>query len=256
MNSGFDMKPIATIQFKPGSMTLGDLGKHLKPKEDGGFTLSFPSDVVESSSNDEPTGIYSKADPAAAGQPAESSASARPQVLAQIDEMKNLPIAGIKHTTRGLPRTEYHQPESPKPFSAGRFQIDFERREGPNVGMIFQTEAGPGHLANVVPGETPISGGSISFLSNPDDSHSISSTLNKAEEKALIESLYGRFTQKMTAKQATLANNTISYAMAVHFKEGGQGSAVQSAHSELSAAVKAQQPSDAGSSNGGWGLRG
>ena len=50
------MKPIATIQFKPGSMTLGDLGKHLKPKEDGGFTLSFPSDVVESSSNDEPTG--------------------------------------------------------------------------------------------------------------------------------------------------------------------------------------------------------
>ncbi len=252
---GIRIQEKGSVRFKPGAMTLGDLAKSMKENEDGTFTFSFPADVVESSSQEEGGGIYSRAEMAAANQPAESGPAARAEVLAQIDEVKNLPIPGIKRRTRGMTRTAYFAPAAPAPFAAGRFQVDFEKPDGSLVGVIFQTEAGPGHLARVVPGETPISGGSISFLSNPDDSHSITSTLNKAEEKSLIEGLYGRFTQRMTSKQADQANSVISYAMAIHFRDGGQGGAVQGAHQQLAADVKAQQPGDSNSSGGGWNLR-
>lgn len=200
-------------------------------------------------------GIFSKAELAAANAPAAPAEAARPEVLALIDTVKNLPISGIKHTTRGLPRMDYFTPESPQPFAAGRFQVDFEKPDGSNIGVIFQTEAGPGHLATVVPGETPISGGSVAFLSDPNNSHSETAVLNKTEIKEFIGGLYGRFTQPMTDTQAQRANNTISYAFAIYHKEGGQGAAVAGEHAQLSAAVKAAQPGNA-KSEGGWNLRG
>lgn len=201
-------------------------------------------------------GIFSKAEAAEAEAAARTpSAQARPEVSAQIEAVKNLPIAGIKHTTRGMPRMEFFTPSAPQPFSAGRFQVDFEKPDGSLTGVIFETEAGPGHLATVVPGETPIPGGYIAFLSNPDDSHSTESPLNDAETKQFIEGLYGRFSQPMTAKQAERADSVIAYAFAIHNKEGGQGSAVQAAHQQLATQVKASQPGEANHA-GGWNLRG
>jgi hypothetical protein len=225
----------ASFEFKPGSVTLGDLANMFKKNDDGGFTLSVPNDVLVSSDT-------ANAEPA------------RPEILAKIDALTGQPVAGVKHTTRSIPQTSIHAPSSPKPFSAGRFQVDFGRPNEPQTGVIFETEAGPGHLANVSPGETPIEGGYISFLSDPSDSRSTGATLNKAEEKHLLANLYDRFAEPMTQKQADTVDSVISYAFAIHHKEGGQGDQVQASHRELAAAVAAKG-NDGSASDQAWILR-
>lgn len=228
----FEVK--ASFEFKDGAVSLGDLASMFQKKDDGGYTLSVPKDVLVSSDT-------------------ESSEPGRPEILAKIDALTGQPIAGVKHTTRGMPRTEIHSPSAPKPFSAGRFQVDFGSTNGPKTGLIFETEAGPGHLATVVPGETPIEGGYISFLSNPDDSRSTGEALNKAEEKHLLSNLYDRFSEPMTQKQADTIDSVISYAFAVHHKEGGAGEQVQATHNEMASAISAKTESSSAESQ--WILR-
>lgn len=228
-DDAFEVK--ASFEFKDGAVTLADLAGMFSKKEDGGYTLSVPSEVLVGSEE-----------------------SARPEILAKIDALTGQPIAGVKHTTRGLPRTEMHSPSAPKPFNAGRFQVDFGTANGPKTGVIFETEAGPGHLANVVPGETPIEGGYISFLSNPGDSHSTGANLNKAEEKHLLTNLYSRFNEPMTQKDAQTVDSVISYAFAIHHKEGGAGDQVQASHREMAAEVAAKREADSTASDQ-WILR-
>jgi hypothetical protein len=226
---GYEVK--ASFEFKTGAVTLADLAGMLSKKEDGGYTLSIPNDVLVGSEE-----------------------SARPEIISKIDALTGQPIAGVKHTTRGLPRTEMHSPSAPRPFNAGRFQVDFGTANGPKTGVIFETEAGPGHLANVVPGETPIEGGYISFLSDPGDSRSTGATLNKAEEKHLLTNLYSRFSEPMTQKDAQTVDSVISYAFAIHHKEGGAGDQVQASHREMAAEVAAKRESDSSASDQ-WILR-
>lgn len=225
----FEVK--ASFEFKDGAVTLADLAGMFSKKEDGGYTLSVPSEVLVGSED-----------------------AARPEILSKIDALTGQPIAGVKHTTRGMPRTEMHSPSAPKPFNAGRFQVDFGTANGPKTGVIFETEAGPGHLANVVPGETSIEGGYISFLSNPADSRSTGESLNKAEEKHLLQNLYSRFNEPMTQKDAQTVDSVISYAFAIHHKEGGAGDQVLASHQEMAATVGGKQESDSAASNQ-WILR-
>ncbi|MBI3925108.1 MAG: hypothetical protein HY319_06170 [Armatimonadetes bacterium] len=177
-----------------------------------------------------------------------------PEVKAQIDELRDARVSGIKHTTRGLPRTSFHLPEGPRPFSAGRFQVDFEKPDGSTIGMIFETEADVGHLHTFVPGETASPNAYAGFLEDPNDSYRVGQTLNKPETAYLISGLYAKFANAMTDSDAQALDQTISYAFGVWAKEGGQSGAVKSTHQQLTAQVQARQhdsQADA-DSNGGW----
>lgn len=174
----------------------------------------------------------------------------RPEIGAAIDALATQACTGIKHTTRGMPRLEHFVPQAPRPFAAGRFHVEFEGPSGKS-GWIAQTEAGPGHLAQIVPGQTPISGGHMSLLTVPDQPNGAETVLNRAEERRLLEALYAKFEQPMTQAQSQLLQGVIDFTAAVHFREGGSAAQVSALHAELSRAVEAKHPK----ADAGWNLR-
>lgn len=144
----------------------------------------------------------------------------RPEVKQFCDELKEGMITGTRHTTRGLPRTKAFVPEAPKPFSAGRFAVDFTTRDGEERGFIVQTESKVGHLGSVTPGTTDV-GGHVSILGDPKNDRDEKITLTRDEQDAVLASLYGKTGQQMTDEQAKNTNATISWLAAVRFSGEG-----------------------------------
>lgn len=155
----------------------------------------------------------------------------RPEIRAFLDELKEGTVTGVKHTTRGIQEMKPFVPESPKPFGAGRFQVDFDTAGGEGRAFIVQTEAKVGHLAPVTPGETNI-GGHISLLSDPADSRSETIQLTRDEQEAMLESLYAKTGQRMTKSTADATNFAISSVAAVRYSGEG-ASAVSAKHHSL-----------------------
>lgn len=156
----------------------------------------------------------------------------RPEVRNFLNELKDGTITGVKHTTRGLAFPSPYEPRAPQPFAAGRFQIDFQTKDGQSRAFVVDTESRVGHLGNVVPGQTDV-GGSISLLTDPANSQSVGATLTKDEQGAMLASLYAKAGQPMVATTADKTDFAISSVAAVHFS--GQGAAaVSQAHQRLS----------------------
>lgn len=197
-----------------------------------------------------PSESFTKSAQGAQAADAPRAEALRPQVAAAIDALKSQACTGVKHTTRGMPRLEHFRPQAPRPFGAGRFHAEFEGPDG-RTGLILQTEAGPGHLARIVPGETLISGGYASILADPADPSSAETVLNRSEERRLLETLYAKFEQPMTRDQSEKLQGVLDFTAAVHFREGGSAARVAALHAELSQAVEARQPK----ADGGWNLR-
>lgn len=174
----------------------------------------------------------------------------RAEIGAALEALADQACTGVKHTTRSMPRLEHFVPQAPRPFGAGRFHAEFEGPSG-KTGLILQTEAGPGHLARIVPGETVISGGYASILADPANPSSAETVLNRAEERRLLETLYAKFEQPMTRDQSEKLQGVLDFAAAVHFREGGSAAQVAALHADLSRAVQAKHPQ----AEAGWNLR-
>jgi hypothetical protein len=155
----------------------------------------------------------------------------RPELAPVLDGLAHSDVSGIGHTTRSIPRLAMHTPAEPRPFAAGRFEVKFNDNEsGHETAFIFQTEAGPGHLAQVVPGRTEIPGGSVSLLADPAQPFGKETPLNTAEVDRLLDGVYKRFNSPMTDKQAGDLQSVISFGSAIRYS--GQGAeAVKIAHS-------------------------
>jgi hypothetical protein len=195
-------------------------------------------------------GIVSSAEIQEAAEPKSQGEPIRPEIKEQIDTIQNLPISGVKATTRGLVRTEMFIPEAPTSFNGQRYQFDFENGDQ-TVGLIVDTESGFGHCRNGVPGQDQIPGAEVSFLSNSNDSRSTQSSLNRNEVRYLIESLYGRYENAMSKLQADRGNTLISACFAVYGKEGGQADSIQMIHNKLASQLQ-RKPAEVD----GWNLRG
>ena len=50
--------------------------------------------------------------------------------------LRDSSISGVRATTRGLPHMEIFTPEAPHTISGQRYQFDFERGAGDNIGLI------------------------------------------------------------------------------------------------------------------------
>lgn len=194
--------------------------------------------------------LYSSAEAEEAAQP-KASEPIRPEVQKQIDQLSEMPIAGIVATTRSAPRVEYFVPKAPHTISAQAYGVDFERGKGDKLRVIVNCEGGPSHGSPVTPGETKNPYGHITLQKDPQAARGADVKLNRSEIKYFLESMYGRFNNPMTSAQADFNNQTISAAFAVYYKDGGQTQDVQSAHRQLAAALKPDQ----GNSEG-WNLRG
>jgi hypothetical protein len=166
---------------------------------------------------------------------------ARPEVTAVLDKVKFCDVEGIVHTTRSIPREEYHVPAEPSTFAAGRFHVLLsEPKSGERIGFVFETEAGVGHLQPVTPGATEISGGYISLLADPEAPNGKMTTLNRPEQDRLMTQLYQRHTTKMTVKQAESFQSVVNYTSAVRYSGEGREAAVGK-HNQLAAQVVARQ---------------
>lgn len=192
------------------------------------FGTALPQPVAASS----PTGSENAA-ALETTRPAPSSSAPRtlehaPDVQTRLDALENSDCVGVQHTTRGIPRERMHEPLAPRPFAAGRFAVNFrDRSSGEETGYIFQTEAGPGHLGRVVPGETPIPGGYISLLADPQNPFSAETRLDKSNVDCLLDRLHARFKQPMTDDQSARLQNVLDFAYAI--RHAGEGTAAVSA---------------------------
>ncbi|MEW6281341.1 MAG: hypothetical protein AB1758_22215 [Candidatus Eremiobacterota bacterium] len=157
-----------------------------------------------------------------------------PAVATFLDDLRSGQGFSMRATTRGGPgpaeEPQVHRPEAPGPFDANRLEVSFRTASGEPRAMILQAEAVVGHLAEVVPGETRV-GGHIS-VSDPSDDRNEIATLTRDEQDALLASLYARFDQPMTHREAEVLNAAISYASAIRF-DGEGAQAVRDRHAQL-----------------------
>jgi len=162
---------------------------------------------------------------------ANRSAAIRPEVQKFLDGLAESSIQGIKATTRGIGPMQRFQAQAPQTFPAGRFQVDYLASDDTVRSLVFQTEAGVGHLQPVTPGQTRIEG-YIAILADPQDSQSEKIRLNPKEQDALLKATYARAGKYMTQPVATATQNVINYTAAIRFS--GQGAqAVAKRHGEL-----------------------
>lgn len=159
----------------------------------------------------------------------------RPEIKADIDNLKEYKIVDIEHMTKGIEEPQRLAPTTPKEFNAGMFKVTFQRlQQNDNrtsldqVAVVCQTESKVGHLAKVIPGKTEVDG-YIFYVGNTNRSD-IPKLINdnpnlkftKNEERYFIENLYGRFANKMTLTQANAVNATKDIALAIYFN-GNEG---------------------------------
>lgn len=167
--------------------------------------------------------------------PAEWKSKVSAEAAAVLDRLPNSDAQDIVHMTRAIQEETIHTPPAPHEFAAGQFNVTFQDREsGQKYGFVFQTEAGPGHLHPVIPGKTPIGGGYISILKDPDDAHGDARTLNTAESDYLLDKLYQRYQTPMTEKVANLTGEILSYGLAIRYQGEGE-KAVGEKHRSLTA---------------------
>ncbi len=174
-----EITPKASFQFKPGAVTLSDLGKMLKKDDDGGMTLSIPSDVLvksetagEDSSISDPFGWNTKAESPSADAP-----SIRPETQSAIDFIAGADDIRVIHTTRGLP------PQYAKGFPAGRYAVGVKNGEQTKT-FIMNTEGRVSHLGEVIPGETRVDG-FVAEVADPYSRVDDSKKFNDSELEAL-----------------------------------------------------------------------
>lgn len=159
----------------------------------------------------------------------------RPEVKANIDNLKDYDIIDIEHMTKGIEETQKFEPEDPKEFNAGMFKVTFQKVQQKDSGtsldqvsVVCQTESKVGHLAKVIPGKTEVDG-FIFYAGGTNESY-IPKLINdnpdlkftKDEERYFIENLYDRFTKKMTHTQASFVNEAKDFALAIYFN-GNEG---------------------------------
>lgn len=166
----------------------------------------------------------------------------RPEIKANIDNLKDYKIIDIEHMTKGIEEPQKFEPEDPKEFNAGMFKVTFQKVQQKDSGtsvdqvsVVCQTESKVGHIAKVIPGKTEVDGfifyaGNTNMSDIPkliNDNPNLK--FNKDEERYFIENLYGRFAKKMTHTQANSVNETKDFALAVYFN-GNEG--MQQFHQE------------------------
>lgn len=181
----FKITPKASFQFKPGAVTLGDLGKMMQKGDDGKVTLSVPQDVlVESSVADSNSGI---SDPfgwnksVEAAPQAEQAPPIRESVQEAIDFISSADELRVIHTTRGM------RPTYPKGFPAGRYAVGARKGDQTKT-FIMNTEGRVSHLGEVIPGQTQVDG-YVAEVSDPYGQVAEGSKFNDSEMKALTISL-------------------------------------------------------------------
>jgi hypothetical protein len=159
----------------------------------------------------------------------------RPEIKADIDNLKEYKIVDIEHITKGIEEPQRFAPTTPKEFNAGMFKIAFRKlQQNDNrtsldqVSVVCQTESKVGHLAKVIPGKTEVDG-YIFYAGNTNRSEitkliydNPNLKFTKNEERYFIENLYGRFAKKMTLTQANAVNATKDIALAIYFN-GNEG---------------------------------
>lgn len=124
-----------------------------------------------------------------------------------IDTMREGAITKMV-VAKGMPHLGWHRPAAPGPFRSVDHHVTFEN-EGTSVTVNFTT--GMGHLAPVTPGETDVPGSITLGEGQP---------LNNKELDGLMNSLYSRYSRKMSEEDASTLQHLINTTAAVRFKEG------------------------------------
>lgn len=201
-----NIKPVATFQFKPGAVTLADLGKMMKKGEDGTTTISVPKDVLVESSADQssqsagisdPFGWDTKVDESSK---TESEPQVRPAVQEAIDFLSSADDIRVIHTTRGMP------PQYPEGFPAGRHAVGAKKGDQTKT-FIMNTEGLVSHLGEVIPGKTRVDG-YVAEVSDPYAQVNESSKFNESELEALtIAMMRGKPDEAATDFAAAIYSN-------------------------------------------------
>lgn len=180
-----------------------------------------------------------------------SKIKTKESVLGQIDMLKDYQIVEIEHMTLGMESMRIYTAEYPKPFSAGKYLVTFQKGDKLRY-VILETEEKVGHLAKVTPGETVVNGyielvnkefSAADYMKDNNkavlekDGYKIS----KSEQEYFIKMLYGKFAQKMTEKDAKNINSVKDYALAIYFN-GTNG--IDELHKKLSGDSKAAAPAE------------
>lgn len=144
----------------------------------------------------------------------------RQEVKTYLDGLYGSTVISIGHTTDSISRPKKRSPDSPKPFSAGRYKVVFFK-DGIKKAMIFQTELKVGHIAPITPGKTDV-GGYVEILKNPDNTrneatYSKEPILNDGELDYLIRILYKNFNRHLTADEAASFNQVKDFALSIFF---------------------------------------
>lgn len=147
-----------------------------------------------------------------------NEASIRPQTQKNIDALEGYNIVLIEHLTDEIQEQKKFEPECPKEFAAGMFEVTFQKGQDKKK-VALQTEAKVGHMSSVIPGTTVVDG--YIYFYNSCDIENIPSSggevLNKAEEEYFIKMLYKKFNKKMTDIDAKKINTVKDCALAIFF---------------------------------------
>lgn len=150
-----------------------------------------------------------------------------------IDGIGNSSVVSTQGLTLSISQSEKYQPEVPKKFAAGMYQVVWQDQADKRV-LVFQTEEKVGHITPIIPGQTDIggyveikdpskvdTGAGISGLTDgmepQNKSNIFGLKLNPAELDYLIRILYKKFDNNMTEEEADNLNKVKDYALAIKF---------------------------------------
>lgn len=171
--------PKASYHFRPGSVTMADLGNMMSKGEDGKVTISIPQDVLVQSEQPAESAV---SDPfgwnkVAEAAPAVAKPEIRPGAQAAIDFISSADEIRVIHTTRGI------DPQYPGGFPAGRHAVG-ARKGDDTLTFIMNTEGRVSHLGEVIPGKTRVDG-YVAVVSTLHDQIKDANTFNESELEAL-----------------------------------------------------------------------
>jgi len=147
-----------------------------------------------------------------------ANSTVRAEIKQKIDTLKTYNIIQIHHLTNGISQVKIYEPEYPRDFLAGMFNVTFQKGSD-KKSVVLQTELKVGHYHKVVPGKTIVDG----YISLYDNDYlevkdkTSGSVLNKAEEEYFIEMLYKKFYSPISSEDAEYINKVKDYALAICF---------------------------------------